>query len=118
MRLVDAEWKGIGISGGLHTRQSLDGLQCLPLKGAPATFRIACQTQFKGHGRHVLRRKTELHLQSLLQATQRKQRSGYQYKAERTLNDDQNVAEAQAPAPPHREMSTEHQSLSRCASEA
>src|SRR6267143_908525 len=108
MRLGDAEWKGIGISGGLHTRQSLDGLQCLPLKGAPATFRIACQTQFKGHGRNVLRRKTEIHLQSLLETTQREQRSGHQNKAERDLTDNEYVAEGEAAASPHCGSSPEH----------
>jgi len=78
------------------------------LEVATAIFGIACQTQLKGHDRYVLRRKTEIHLQSLLQTTQREQRSGHQHKAERDLNDDEYVAEGQATAPPGCGSSSEH----------
>src|ERR1700736_1437284 len=57
----------------------------------------------------MLWRKTEIHLQSLLEATQRKQRSGHQHKAERDLNDYKHIAEGQAAAPPHCGSSPQHE---------
>ena len=92
--LVDTEGNGIGIGGGLHAGQLLNGLQHLLLEGAATLFGVSSQVQLERRGHNVLGLEPEIHLQGVLKATQRQKGSRDENKAEGYLHDDKQVAES------------------------